>query len=171
MGKLAQKNDKADRISLCRRPLRASEPFMKKKSPSQKKEEKLKKDLKKLIDHWKKFLEESRLHNDKHFLAKIAKDIKKLDEEASLSLEMPELYPASYLIHHFLISPYGAAFMTNRSLLDAALAFSSSGEKEMVLTESDTAQESDLSSLLEDQKKELPMIFWSLYEMIKKETK
>jgi hypothetical protein len=81
---------------------------------------------------------------------------------------MPDLYPASFLIHHFLISPYGAAFMTNRSLLDAALAFNGKGSQEELPMSSET-DESDLSQLLQEPEKELPMIFWSLYEIIKKE--
>ncbi len=132
------------------------------------KEDKLKKGLKRLIDHWEKFLAAKKGRKNKEYLLQIARDIKELEKESSLSLEMPDLYPASYLIHHFLISPYGSAYMTNRSLLDAALDFSEAGGEETSLL-SEKAKESDLSHLLEEPKEDLPMIFWSLYEIIKKE--
>jgi hypothetical protein len=131
---------------------------MKKNSSQKKQENKLKKDLKRLVEHWEALLKKQVLRKDKAFLKKIAKDIQQLDKDVSLSKEIPDLYPASYLIHHFLISPYGAAFLTNRSLLDAALAF-----------ESQVSDESDLSQLLEEPKEQLPMLFWSLYEIVKKE--
>jgi hypothetical protein len=58
--------------------------------------------------------------------------------------------------------------MTNRSLLDAALAFNGDSSQEELPMSSET-NESDLSQLLQESKEELPMIFWSLYEIIKKE--
>jgi hypothetical protein len=129
-----------------------------KKEKRTRKEEKLKKDLKRLIEHWKKLLAKKDLRKNKKFLHKIANDIKKLNTDTQHSVQMPDLYPASYLIHHFLISPYGAAFMTNRSLLDAALAY-----------EPEVCEKSELFQLLEEPKEDLPMIFWSLYEIVKKE--
>jgi len=101
------------------------------KNSKKKAKQKLKKDLKVFNSDWKTLTHKKKL--DKKYLKKMADDIKKLNND----LLVTKQDKISALIYHMLSTPIGAPFVSNKTLLDAALNF-----------ENQAPLHSDLSSLI-----------------------
>ena len=79
----------------------------------------LKKDLKKIHNDWQKLKDKHSLAKDETYLKKLAQDLKKLDQDAKKEKgsEWAEL------IHHLLTTPWGAPFVSETTLLEAANSY------------------------------------------------
>lgn len=104
---------------------------MTKKKPGNKKQaQKLKKDLKEIHNDWKELYHQEDLAHDEEFLGKIAGDIISLDEDAHLLTEDEDFYETADLLTHLLETPWGAPFVSNTTLMDAALCYSHQDPKD-----------------------------------------
>jgi hypothetical protein len=95
----------------------------------------LKKDLKVFNKDWKKLLKDQKLKKDKKYVTKIAFDIKNLNNDLILTKHKYN----SDQISHMLTTPMGAPFVSDKTLLDAALNF-----------ENQSFEKSDLKHLITD---------------------
>ena len=95
----------------------------------------LRKDLEKLTKNIKQLKSKQGLAKNKAFLHQMAEDIKKLNDDTLIAKNIP----IAHLIHHILSTPFGAPFVSEVSLLEAALDFD---YQEPI--------KSDLSHLIED---------------------
>lgn len=80
----------------------------------------LRADLHALHDDWEVLLKQSSMLKDSKFLEKIASHIKKLDSNATLALEISKLKEQAEVVHYALSTPWGAPFIGETTLLDAA---------------------------------------------------
>jgi len=80
----------------------------------------LKHDLSTLHDHWTKLIEQERVAHDPAFLKKVADDIRKLDQDAKKATSFEELEERAQLLHFALTTPWGAPFVGETTLLEAA---------------------------------------------------
>ncbi len=86
---------------------------------SRKAKKKLKKDLKTFNIDLKNIAHKKKLVKSKKYLKKVANDIKLLNNDLLINKE--DKIP-SY-IYHLITTPFGAPFVSNQTLLDAALNF------------------------------------------------
>lgn len=86
--------------------------------------QKLRENIAKLERDWEELLSKRREASDAHFLHEMAEDIKKLNEETVEAETIPSLEPTVTVIHHMLTTPWGAPFVSEKTLLEAAIAFS-----------------------------------------------
>lgn len=128
----------------------------------------LRNDFEAFDKHWKQVIAKEKLADDEEFLHKLAEDIKELDYDA---LELSDVEQAnlltSRLILHLITTPWGAPFVSDKSLLDAALTY-----------DYQNPMQSDLHSIVHtisqhgDQfNQEVVSIFNSLTEVLEKEEK
>lgn len=80
-------------------------------------------DIEELQQDWEKALGQHELVARPTFLYKIAEDIKRLNDDTVLYEEIPELGSTMGLIHHLLATPMGAPFVSDKTWLDAAVAY------------------------------------------------
>jgi hypothetical protein len=80
---------------------------------------KLKKDLKTFNKDWKNLTHKKKLVKNKKYLKKMANDIIKLNND--LLINKDDKVPS--LIYHMLTTPIGAPFVSNKTLLNAALNY------------------------------------------------
>lgn len=90
---------------------------------NQKIAETLKADLLALHDDWEVLLRQDALLKDGKFLKKIATDILKLDTDATLAKKEKSLKEQAEVLHFALSTPWGAPFIGETTLLDAANTF------------------------------------------------
>lgn len=83
----------------------------------------LKADLLALHDDWEVLLKQDAMLNDGKFLAKVAADIQKLDNDATLAKKESSLKEQAEVLHFALSTPWGAPFIGETTLLDAAKSF------------------------------------------------
>jgi hypothetical protein len=121
----------------------------------------LKKDLEEFTSDWLNLLYRNELSHDKSFLEKMSKDIQKLDEDALLT---ESDFETSHLIHHALATPWGAPFVCEKSLLEAAMKFDPTDE------ENDLEEiANDFSKFSNSENNEVITIFQGLEEVLLKE--
>lgn len=77
-------------------------------------------DLHALHDDWEILLKQDTMLKDSKFLEKIAADIKKLDSDATQALEISSLKEQADVVHYALSTPWGAPFIGETTLLEAA---------------------------------------------------
>ncbi|MCI5052246.1 MAG: hypothetical protein MRY21_03795 [Simkaniaceae bacterium] len=77
-------------------------------------------DLHKLHEGWQEMLRERFLLEDADFLAKFATCVKNLDADLSKTEKDPKFGEASKLIEHLIRTPWGAPFVYDTPLVDAA---------------------------------------------------
>ncbi len=80
----------------------------------------LRADLLVLHDDWEMLLNQDGMIKDPKFLEKIALDIQKLDADATHALEISRLKEQADIVHFALSTPWGAPFIGETTLLDAA---------------------------------------------------
>ena len=80
----------------------------------------LRADLLALHDDWEMLLKQDGMIKDPKFLEKIALDIQKLDTDATHALEISRLKEQADIVHFALSTPWGAPFIGETTLLDAA---------------------------------------------------
>lgn len=85
--------------------------------------QKLKADLHHLSDNWERVQSEKLLIEDSTFLQDFAMDIRKLDDDLREAEKVPEYKEPSELIEHLIRTPWGAPFVFETPLLDAARNF------------------------------------------------
>lgn len=83
----------------------------------------LRADLHALHDDWEVLLKQSAMLKDSKFLERIANHIKKLDSHARLALEISRLKEQAEVVHYALSTPWGAPFIGETTLLDAANSY------------------------------------------------
>lgn len=128
----------------------------------------LKKDFEVFNQHWKNMLDQEKLAANEELLHKVAEDIKNLNYDALTTNELSESQDmAARLILHLISTPWGAPFVSDKTLLEAALAY-----------DYQNPLHSDLYHLVHDFARydsrfnhELVSIFSSLSEVIREEEK
>lgn len=80
----------------------------------------LRSDLHALHDDWEILLKQDGMLNDSTFLKKIATDIQQLDIDATQALEVSKLKEHADIVHFALSTPWGAPFIGETTLLEAA---------------------------------------------------
>jgi len=80
----------------------------------------LRRDLHALHDDWELLLSQDTIANDPKFLEKIATDIQKLDADATIALATKKLKEQAEVVHFALSTPWGAPFIGETTLIDAA---------------------------------------------------
>lgn len=83
----------------------------------------LRNDLTKLEKDWEILLTHKEELTNPLFLTNIAKDIKQLGVDSENAEKIEELWEEAHLIQHFLRTPWGAPFVSDMTLLEAALAY------------------------------------------------
>ncbi len=83
----------------------------------------LKKDIENLEQDLEDLLSKKKQADDLHFLGKIAQDIQNLGEDVNAFKSYEQLKPTTHLIQHMLTTPWGAPFVADSTLLEAALTF------------------------------------------------
>ncbi len=84
---------------------------------------KLKQDVSALEKDWEELLLDKKLSRDHHFLEKIAHDIKELNEDSELLEHFKPYEDQAEMIHYMLTTPWGAPFVSEKTLIEAALAY------------------------------------------------
>lgn len=110
-----------------------------KKSKEKEAKKKLQKDVEKLEHDWEELLSKKKETKDKEFLEEMAEDIKNLNEDTYMAEGYEPLEPTVHMIHHMLTTPWGAPFVFDKTLLEAAVSF-----------EYQEASHSDLSHLMDE---------------------
>lgn len=82
----------------------------------------LKDDLQKLERDWEDLLTAKRALSDSRFLREMAHDIKQLNEDSSKA-KTTLFSKEAHLIQHILTTPWGAPFVSDKTLLEAAYAY------------------------------------------------
>lgn len=85
--------------------------------------EKLKKDLKAIHSDWQQAAHDKAIRNDLDFLEKFAHDIIMLDQDAQSAQKTTPCKAKATLVHHLLSTPWGAPFISNMTLIEAAQLF------------------------------------------------
>ena len=85
--------------------------------------EKLLADLHALHDDWEALLTQDSIANDPTFLEKVAADIQKLDADATIALSTSGLKEQAEVVHFALSTPWGAPFIGEATLIDAARSY------------------------------------------------
>jgi len=80
----------------------------------------LKKDLSVFHSDYMELIEKERNAHDPDFLKRVAEHIKKLDHHAKMALDVDDLKERGELLHFALTTPWGAPFVGETTLLDAA---------------------------------------------------
>ncbi len=96
---------------------------MESKDYKQKRIKVLKQDLGYLKEDWRALLKESTKASDPTFLKKVARDIKLLDQEAQSEESAKACPDEAHMIHYLLSTPWGAPFVGEKTLLEAAEDF------------------------------------------------
>lgn len=96
---------------------------------------KLQEDLKKLGKDWENLLSRKKSASDQKFLGEIAQDIKTLNEDAVMAETDHSLRSTVDMIHNMLTTPWGAPFVSDTTLLEAAIGFRSQRPEESDLHE------------------------------------
>ncbi len=78
-----------------------------------------------LHDDWEMLLKQDGMVKDPKFLEKVATDIQKLDSDATQALEISKLKEQADVVHFALSTPWGAPFIGETTLLDAAKNYKS----------------------------------------------
>lgn len=91
--------------------------------------DKLRTNLLNLHDDWNRLLAEDALLNDPAFLEKIAVDIQQLDIDATIAVEHDKLKEQAEVVHFALSSPWGAPFIGETTLLEAAKNYKAEKEE------------------------------------------
>ncbi len=86
-------------------------------------EEEFKKDLKKFSHDCEDLLEKESLYENSDFLNEFAEDIKKLNDDTLLLIDEKDFKNSADIIQHILTTPWGAPFVSNKTLLEAAIAY------------------------------------------------
>lgn len=100
------------------------------KKNNQQKMKELEKDLSCFVKNWKKIKKESSLYNEKAFLDEIAQNILDLHRHAKEASSINLWKSGSDLILYILQTPWGAPFISEISLLEAATIYSDEKSKE-----------------------------------------
>jgi hypothetical protein len=87
--------------------------------------DKLRADLRALHDDWEMLLSQDTIANDPKFLEKIAADIQRLDTDATIALTATKLREQAEVVHFALSTPWGAPFIGETTLIDAARSYDS----------------------------------------------
>jgi len=87
--------------------------------------DKLRADLRALHDDWEMLLSQDTIANDPKFLEKIAADIQRLDTDATIALKATKLKEQAEVVHFALSTPWGAPFIGETTLIDAARSYDS----------------------------------------------
>jgi len=106
---------------------------------SKKKADKLKQDLEKVSHDWEELIGEETLSHNEEFLDQVAHDLISLNEDAKALESDEDFNESAEVITHLLETPWGAPFVSNLTLLDAALNY-----------EDQDPLQSDLCHLMED---------------------
>ena len=125
--------------------------------------ENLKKDLEDLNHDWENLVSHNELAQDEDFLEKMAEEIKQLENDALLSEEDEKKGKVAHMIHHMLSTPWGAPFITDKTLLETALAYHNQEPLNSDLCHFMT----DLTLYSTHFNNEFLSIFWSLFNMLK----
>ena len=80
----------------------------------------LKDDLQTLLKHWEILNQNEGCAHDPTFLKKVATDIQQLDQDAKKAATITELKESAQLVHFALTTPWGAPFIGETTLVDAA---------------------------------------------------
>jgi hypothetical protein len=96
---------------------------MRKKLTNEKRIANLQKDLLKLSQDWEQALSRQKNIRDPDYLKTIAEDIKLLDQDSSAVDHNEEIYREAHMIQHILRTPWGAPFVSDVTLAEAADAF------------------------------------------------
>ncbi len=83
----------------------------------------LREDLHKLEKDWEILLTHKEELTNPLFLTNIAQDIKQLSTDSENAEKVEELWEEAHLIQHFLRTPWGAPFVSDMTLLEAAQAY------------------------------------------------
>ena len=81
------------------------------------------KDLGKLEKAWEDLLTKRKKPSDIYFLKEMAEDIKQLKKDTTTAEEKKQLVHQAHIIHHLLTTPWGAPFVCERTLLEAAESY------------------------------------------------
>lgn len=85
--------------------------------------QKLEKDVIALEKDWEELLLDKKLSKDRDFLTRIAHDIKELNEDSELFEHFKPYEDQAEMIHYMLTTPWGAPFVSDKTLIEAALAY------------------------------------------------
>ena len=86
--------------------------------------ESFKKDLAEIHSDWKLLLAQKDQASDPNFLKKVATDIQNLDRDATQMGSTETFKEQADLVHFLLSTPWGAPFVDETTLIEAAHAFS-----------------------------------------------
>jgi len=121
----------------------------------------LKKDLKEFSDDCENVLHHHELIDNTDFLQKFSNDIKHLEDDTLFFKKDP----SAQMIHYYLSTPFGAPFISTKTLLEAASSYSNQDPLR-----------SDLHELIDgmihfgdQQKNPLLLLFQSIEEYLEKE--
>ncbi|MEM7174905.1 MAG: hypothetical protein AAF443_03110 [Chlamydiota bacterium] len=85
--------------------------------------EAFKRDLAAIHSDWEQLLEQKSKASDPLFLKKVATDIQNLDRDATQMRSIDDLKEKAELVHFVLSTPWGAPFVDETTLIEAAQAF------------------------------------------------
>ncbi len=85
--------------------------------------QKLKDDLHHLCENWKRIQTQHVLLDDSAFLSDFASDVQKLDSDLQQAEKVPDYKAPSELIEHLIRTPWGAPFVFDTPLLEAAKSY------------------------------------------------
>ncbi|MCB1109649.1 MAG: hypothetical protein KDK64_01600 [Chlamydiia bacterium] len=83
----------------------------------------LRADLLALHDDWELLMTQEAMADDPKFLEKVAGDIQQLDADATLALSSKKLKDQAEVVHFALSTPWGAPFIGETTLIDAARSY------------------------------------------------
>lgn len=83
----------------------------------------LKEDLAEIHKDWIHLFEDQKDLDNPQFLSKMASDIQHLDQDALKAVEDTNVKEQAELIHYLLTTPWGAPFIGETTLLDAANSY------------------------------------------------
>lgn len=86
---------------------------------------KLKEDLLAIHADWKQAAHDQTMRNDITFLEKFAQDVLILDQDALSAKSIAACKEKATLVHHLLSTPWGAPFISEMTLIEAAKNFTS----------------------------------------------
>jgi len=86
---------------------------------------KLKEDLIAIHSDWQQAAHDKNIRNDPAFLQKFAEDVLILDKDALSAKKVAPCKDKASLVHHLLSTPWGAPFISDMTLLEAAQTYQS----------------------------------------------
>ncbi len=90
--------------------------------------QKLKDDLQAIHGDWQKAAHDENMRLDPSFLEQFATDIIVLDQDASSARRISACKQTASMVQHLLTTPWGAPFISDKTLLEAAKEFKESPE-------------------------------------------